>query len=179
MDMLGFDYFRLLDLLTIARSRKHIEKYYGTSETGTFPSASAHQRQGRRRPGPVPPIVDINTEIRRLNLAVYAPAALRAAGSAAEYDAAKYSDAIRGGESIFRQVDREESLIHLMRVNLLKRMESSVHAFALTVERQLADVNGLRCQARRATATRSKSFPTSRTSRSTTRPSNRCWSAAR
>ena len=35
--MLGFDYFSLLDLLTIARSRKHIEKYYGTSETGRFP----------------------------------------------------------------------------------------------------------------------------------------------
>ena len=35
--MLGFDYFKLLDLLTIARSRKHIEKYYGTSETGRFP----------------------------------------------------------------------------------------------------------------------------------------------
>ena len=38
MDMLGFDYFKLLDLLTIARSRKHIEKYYGTNETGTFPT---------------------------------------------------------------------------------------------------------------------------------------------
>ena len=37
MDMLGFDYFRLLDLLTIARSRKRIGKYYGTSETGQFP----------------------------------------------------------------------------------------------------------------------------------------------
>ena len=37
IEMLGFDYFTLLDLLTIARSRKHIEKYYGTSETGRFP----------------------------------------------------------------------------------------------------------------------------------------------
>ena len=37
IDMLGFDYFKLLDLLTIARSRKHIEKYYGTAETGRFP----------------------------------------------------------------------------------------------------------------------------------------------
>ena len=35
--MLGFDYFKLLDLLTIARSRKHVEKYYGTRETGRFP----------------------------------------------------------------------------------------------------------------------------------------------
>ena len=144
MEMLGFDYFRLLDLLTIARSRKHIEKYYGTSETGQFPK--------RLRPinvkadvdlaGLFPPIIDINTEIRRLNLSAYAPLRYVLPAKQAEYDA-KYSQAIRGGESIFRQVDREESLIHLMRVNLLKRMESSVHAFGLTVERQLADVNGL------------------------------------
>ena len=40
IDMLGFDYFTLLDLLTIARSRKHIEKYYGTSETGQVPGAT-------------------------------------------------------------------------------------------------------------------------------------------
>ena len=144
MDMLGFDYFRLLDLLTIARSRKHIEKYYGTAETGAFPK--------RLRPinvkadvdlaGLFPPIADINSDIRRLNLSAYAPLRYVLPAKQAEYDA-KYSVSIRGGESIFRQVDREESLIHLMRVNLLKRMESSVHAFALTVERQLADVNGL------------------------------------
>ena len=57
----------------------------------------------------------------------------------AAYDA-KYSTQIRGGESFFRQVDREESLIHLLRVNVLKRMESAVTSFALTVKRQLADV---------------------------------------
>ena len=57
----------------------------------------------------------------------------------AAYDA-KYSTQIRGGESFFRQVDREESLIHLLRVNVLKRMESAVPSFALTVKRQLADV---------------------------------------
>jgi hypothetical protein len=50
----------------------------------------------------------------------------------AAYDA-KYSTQIRGGESFFRQVDREESLIHLLRVNVLKRMESAVSSFALTV----------------------------------------------
>ena len=54
----------------------------------------------------------------------------------AAYDA-KYSTEIRGGESFFRQVDREESLIHLLRVNVLKRMESAVSSFALTVQRQL------------------------------------------
>ena len=144
MDMLGFDYFRLLDLLTIARSRKHIEKYYGTSETGQFPKRlrPINVKADVDSAGLFPPIGDINTDIRRLNLSAYAPLRYVLPAKQAEYDA-KYSVAIRGGESIFRQVDREESLIHLMRVNLLKRMESSVHAFALTVERQLADVNGL------------------------------------
>ena len=60
----------------------------------------------------------------------------------AAYDE-KYSTKIRGGESFFRQVDREESLIHLLRVNILKRMESSVASFALTIKRQLADVEAL------------------------------------
>ena len=57
----------------------------------------------------------------------------------AAYDA-KYSTQIRGGESFFRQADREESLIHLLRVNVLKRMESAVSSFTLTIQRQLRDV---------------------------------------
>ncbi len=141
IDMLGFDYFHLLDLLTIARSRKHIEKYYGTVETGRFPD--------RLKPINIKPDVDsagefrsvkeINNEIRRLNLAAYAPLRYVMPHKQAAYDA-KYSTAIRGGESFFRQLDREESLVHLLRVNVLKRMESSVTSFALTVGRQIADV---------------------------------------
>ncbi|MDO8340800.1 MAG: C-terminal helicase domain-containing protein, partial [Candidatus Woesebacteria bacterium] len=57
----------------------------------------------------------------------------------AAYDA-KYSTQIRGGESFFRQADREESLIHLLRINVLKRMESAVSSFTLTIQRQLKDV---------------------------------------
>ena len=60
----------------------------------------------------------------------------------AAYDA-KYSTEIRGGESFFRQADREESLIHLLRVNVLKRMESAVSSFSLTVQRQLKDVEAV------------------------------------
>ena len=141
IEMLGFDYFTLLDQLTIARSRKHIEKYYGISETGRFPE--------RLRPINIKPDVDsagefrsirdINTEIRRLNLASYAPLRYVLPHKQAAYDA-KYSTQIRGGESFFRQVDREESLIHLLRINVLKRMESAVSSFALTVKRQLHDV---------------------------------------
>ncbi|MBS0455613.1 MAG: helicase [Proteobacteria bacterium] len=141
VEMLGFDYFTLLDHLTIARSRKHIERYYGIEETGRFPE--------RRTPinikadvdtaGQFRAIRDINLEIRRLNLACYAPMRYVLLHKAEAYDA-KYSTQIRGGESIFRQADREESLIHLLRVNVLKRMESAVSSFALTIQRQLKDV---------------------------------------
>jgi hypothetical protein len=141
LDMLGFDYFKLLDLLTIARSRKHIEKYYGTVETGKFPE--------RLKPLNIKPDVDlagefrsirdINNEIRRLTLAAYAPLRYVLPHKQAAYDA-KYSTQIRGGEGFFRQADREESLVHLLRVNVLKRMESSVSSFVLTIKRQLADV---------------------------------------
>ncbi len=141
IEMLGFDYFKLLDLLTIARSRKHIEKYYGITETGRFPE--------RRKPLNIKadvdlaaefrPIREINNEIRRLTLAAYAPLRYVLRHKQAAYDE-KYSTKIRGGESIFRQVDREESLVHLLRVNILKRIESSVASFALTIQRQLKDV---------------------------------------
>lgn len=144
MDMLGFDYFKLLDMLTIARSRKHVQRYYGTAETGQFPD--------RLRPvnikadvdlaGEFRPIREINNEIRRLTLGAYAPLRYVLPPKQDAYDA-KYSTKIRGGESYFRQADREESLIHLMRVNLLKRMESSVASFALTIKRQLDDVGAL------------------------------------
>ncbi len=170
MEMLGFDYFSLLDLLTIARSRKHIEKYYGTSETGRFPErlkpiniksdVDVLNRSGSRqdfRPLPtrgvsedLPKLLagsatafssigEINSEIRRLNLAAYAPLRYVLSSKQEAYDE-KYSTQIRGGESFFRQVDREESLVHLLRINVLKRMESSVASFSLTLGRQLADV---------------------------------------
>jgi hypothetical protein len=125
LDMLGFDYFRLLDLLTIARSRKHIERYYGTAETGRSPD--------RRPPlnikadvdttGAFPPTGDINADIRRLTLAAYAPLRYVLPSRREAYDRA-YNQSTRGGQSMFRQLDREESMVHLLRVNLLKRMEA-------------------------------------------------------
>jgi hypothetical protein len=73
--MLGFDYFALLDHLTIARSRRHIEKYYGTAETGRFPDRlpPINIKADVDRAGEFRSIRDINLEIRRLNLAAYAP----------------------------------------------------------------------------------------------------------
>lgn len=141
IEMLGFDYFTLLDLLTIARSRRHVEKYYGTTETGRFPDRlkPINIKADVDRAGAFPPIADINLEIRRLNLASYAPLRYVLPHKQEVYDR-KYSTQVKGGTGFFRQVDREESLIHLLRVNVLKRMESAVSSFALTVQRQLRDV---------------------------------------
>lgn len=140
VEMLGFDYFTLLDLLTIARSRKHIVKYYGIAETGRFPDRlkPINIKADVDRAGEFRSIRDINLEIRRLNLASYAPLRYVLPHKQAAYDA-KYSTEIRGG-GFFRQADREESLIHLLRVNVLKRLESAITSFALTVQRQLHDV---------------------------------------
>lgn len=146
LEMLGFDYFRLLDLLTIARSRKHIERYYGTAETGTFPEklAPANIKSDVDLTGAFPPIVEVNNEIRRLKLAAFAPLRYVLDDRRAAYER-RYNQNVggEGGASVFRQLDREESLIALLRVNLLKRMESSVHAFTLTIGRQLEAVEAL------------------------------------
>ena len=140
---MNFDYFKLLDLLTIARSRKHIQKYYGLKEVGKFPE--------RRKPinvkedidtkGEFPPLKEVNRTIQRLHLAAYAPLKYVLPEKIEEY-ARKYDVEMDGGK-FFKQIDREESLIHLMRINVLKRMESSIHSFALTTRKLLAAVNGL------------------------------------
>jgi hypothetical protein len=153
IEMLGFDYFTLLDLLTIARSRRHIERYYGTEETGTFPTRlkPINIKADVDRAGQFKSIPDINTEIRKLTLAAYAPLRYVLPHKQAAYDE-KYSTKLQRGLGFFRQADREESLIHLLRVNVLKRMESSVTSFALTVERQLQDVEATLARIRAQTA---------------------------
>ena len=144
MEMLGFDYFRLLDLLTIARSRKHVERYYGTEEMGRFPERlpPVNLKCDVDLADAFPPIKDINDDIRRLTLGAYAPLRYVLPAKRTAYDQ-RYSTSVKGGTGQFRQADREESLIQLMRVNLLKRMESSVRSFSLTVERILGAVRAI------------------------------------
>lgn len=143
VDALNLDYFKLLDTLTIARSRKHIEKYYDLAEIGAFPERNkpinikADIDTERR----FPELREINRDIRRLNLSAYAPLKYVLPAKLEEYGR-KYDRVVAGG-SVFKQLDREESLIHLMRVNLLKRMESSIHSFALTLGRLLGGVREL------------------------------------
>jgi len=134
LESMNFDYFKLLDLLTIARSRKHIEKYYDIKEIGKFPDRlKPHNiKSDIDTTGQFPPLKDVNMSIKRLNLSAYAPLEYLRNDKKEEYSR-KYDQTVKGGASVFRQVDRERNLIHLMRVNLLKRMESSIHSFAKTV----------------------------------------------
>ena len=143
LETLNFDYFQLLDLLTIARSRKHIEKYYDLTEVGKFPERAKpdNVKADIDTKDKFPELREINRDIRLLNLSAYAPLRYLRPDKLEEYSR-KYDMKVAGG-SVFRQIDREESLIHLMRVNLFKRMESSIHSFALTIERLLGGVRGM------------------------------------
>lgn len=143
LDALNFDYFQLLDLLTIARSRKHIARYYDLQEVGQFPHRAppVNVKADIDTAGLFPPLRDVNRDIRRLNLSAYAPLRYVLPHKVPEYSR-RYDMEVTGGRS-FRQLDREESLIHLMRVNLLKRMESSINSFAQTVGKLLGKVRGL------------------------------------
>ena len=136
LKMLDFDFFELLDSVTIARSRKHIERYYDTAEIGTFPE--------RRKPVSIrcglttlPDAINydqIYILLSSLNLGIYAPSNYILASKIEKYEA-KYGTDM--GNAFFRQTDREQGILVLMRINLLKRLESSVHAFKLTVGRIL------------------------------------------
>lgn len=128
---LDFDFFELLDSVTIARSRKHIEKYYNTSDIGKFPER-------------LPPISkrpcltdlsgainynDIYTLLMALNLSIYTPSNFIMPSRMA-----KYIDSDKHKRNMTQQ-GREEGIRRLMSINLLKRLESSVYSFRLTIDR--------------------------------------------
>jgi ERCC4-related helicase len=144
LDSMSFDYFKLLDVATIARSRKHIEKYYGTADIGKFPQRLPPKNvyADIDLSDEFPPLKEVNRTIRRLSLAGYSPLKFVRNDLKAEY-ARRYDKAVGGGKGVFKQEDREESLIHLMRVNLLKRMESSIHSFTLTATKLANQVESL------------------------------------
>ncbi|MEG1410095.1 MAG: helicase-related protein [Terrisporobacter sp.] len=142
LEMINFDYFKLLDTITIARSRKHIEKYYNMSEIGKFPERlkprNIHADIDTQ--GSFEAISSINKKILRLNLAVYSPLQYVLPQKRAVYSE-KYDVKVKNGKSVFKQTDREQSIVHLMRVNLLKRLESSINSFTITLERLLYQVD--------------------------------------
>ena len=134
LKMLDFDFFELLDSVTIARSRKHIQAFYDTTEIGAFPErlppvsirAPLTDLQG------VATFAEIFEQIQALTLAVYTPLAYVFPSRISKYEDL-YN--VKGGtaRSNLGQLGREQGLKQLMTVNLLKRLESSVEAFRLTV----------------------------------------------
>ena len=142
VDMMDLDYFKLLDTVTIARSRKHIEKYYDLSSIGKFPERLAPKNHypDIDTDNEFPKIEDVNRLIKKLTLCVYSPLGYVLPEKRDEYSR-KYDVAVADGKSIFRQVDRETSLVDLMRVGILKRMESSIYSFALTVGKIIDKIN--------------------------------------
>ena len=138
LEMLDFDFFEVLDSLTIARSRKHITTYYDTSEIGKFPT--------RNKPVSLAsPLtedqsltyVEIADTLRKLNLSVYSPLKYILPSQISKY-AQLYDKKTNNGR--LTQFDRERSLKILMHINLLKRLESSVDSFRITTNGILQQV---------------------------------------
>lgn len=129
---LDFDFFEVLDSVTIARSRKHIEKYYNTEKIGKFPE---RRKPISKRPG----LTDLKNAINYneiyeqlmlLTLEIYTPSAY-----IFESKLPKYEQLMHHKGTGLTQRGREEGIRRLMSVNLLKRLESSVYSFQLTLTR--------------------------------------------
>ncbi len=134
--MLDFDFFELLDAVTIARSRKHIQAFYDTSEIGAFPKRLPPV--SLREPlTDLPGVLSFNEifeQLQLLNMSVYTPLAYVLASRRQKYEDL-YNIGDEGSRANLGQFGREQGLKQLMTVNLLKRLESSVEAFRLTLTR--------------------------------------------
>ncbi|MEW6520103.1 MAG: SNF2-related protein [Thermodesulfobacteriota bacterium] len=135
LNALDFDFFELLDSVTIARSRKHIQKFYDTKNIAPFPQRlkplSYHCPLTNRVD--VIKFNDIFNRLIALNMSVYAPFRYILPSRLGKYEAL-YDTEVQGGLSRLKQADRERSLQALMTVNLLKRLESSIEAFRRTLQ---------------------------------------------
>jgi len=131
---LDFDFFELLDSVTIARSRKHIQAFYDTTDIGPFPERrkplSFHCPITERED--VSDLNEIFSQLSVLKLSVYAPISYILRSRLRKYEEL-YDTQVEGGKGKLRQADRERSLQALMTTNLLKRLESSIEAFRLTL----------------------------------------------
>ena len=134
--MLDFDFFEVLDSVTIARSRKHIQKYYDTTDIGTFPT--------RLKPISLrPPLTslkkainynEIYEQLMMLSLSIYTPSHFILPSKMEKYAELYEDNKVNIG---FTQANREQGIRRLTAINLMKRMESSVYSFNLTLKRIL------------------------------------------
>ncbi|MCD8099385.1 MAG: SNF2-related protein [Oscillospiraceae bacterium] len=129
LSQLDFDFFEVLDSVTIARSRKHIQTYYDTSDIGTFPKRNkpiSLRPKLTSRPGAIN-YSEVYELLSKLQLTIYTPTIYIQPSKLHKYLDEKETENFRKG--------RELGIQRLMSINLLKRMESSVHSFLLTVQR--------------------------------------------
>lgn len=140
LESLDSAFFKLMDALTIARSRRHIENYYNIEEIGRFPErlppiAKYPEIDLKKR---FPTYDDLNEDISQYRLSIFNPS---------KYLNPKYREKyIKPGEqmSLFEsQSARELSLIGMMKVNYLKRLESSIEAFELSIDRTIGKIEEL------------------------------------
>ncbi len=134
LKMLDFDFFEVLDSVTIARSRKHIQKYYDTTDIGTFPT--------RLRPISLRPQLtdlkeaisynEIFEQLMLLSLTIYTPTHYILPSKMEKYAELYEDNKVNVG---FTQANREQGIRRLTAINLMKRMESSVYSFNLTLKR--------------------------------------------
>lgn len=134
LKMLDFDFFEVLDSVTIARSRKHIQKYYDTADIGRFPT--------RRKPISLSPHLtdlpsainynEIFEQLMLLTLTIYTPTHFIQASKLDKYAELYEDNKVNVG---FTQANREQGIRRLTAINLMKRMESSVYSFNLTLKR--------------------------------------------
>lgn len=141
LDRVNPGYFKLLDMLTVARSRKHIEKYYDTQTIGDFPE--------RLKPITVKSDIDctdsfpelgtVYDNVGNLTMAMYQPLQYVLPTKRRHYEDL-YDTKVKGGKASFKQADREQALAKLIRANLFKRLESSVYSFGLTIDRIISGI---------------------------------------
>ncbi len=154
LEKLDSSFFKLLDELTIARSRKHIVNFYNMASIGNFPK--------REKPhsvypnidieGQFPSYDDINKQILKYKLSVFNPSAYVTPDKQSKYESIASTQVFN-----FKQADRENFLIGMMKVNFLKRLESSIESFNISLDKTLQKIENLEDKISRFSESKEKS----------------------
>ena len=136
INSLDTEFFKLLDEFTIARSRKHIEKFYDINAIGKFPERakplSLYSELDTKNK--IMSYEEMNKVIESLKLAIFYPSDYVYARKEEEYSE-RFDTKVKDGKSVLSQKDREKSLVQMMKINYLKRIESSINSFSLSLLR--------------------------------------------
>lgn len=137
LDDLPSDFYKLLEMMTISRSRKHITSYYGSKGVGKFPEKNKPETWNSDIDvmGELLHFKETNELLEALILSVYTPTKyIKEEYKKLYID--KYSlKGKHGGDMNFETQSRGMIVLH--RFNLFKRLESSVYSFEETLRRLL------------------------------------------